>query len=128
MNMKKAVVLMLAVATAMCVSARPHGGWCGPRGGHHWGGHHWGGHHYWGGPRWGGPYYHGYYHHRGYYGLGLAAGIVGLSAATAAVVSDVVAPPVVYSAPTVYSAPAVVAPAPVVYSAPVVCPRVYRRW
>lgn len=137
MNMKKTVVMTLALLAAACVFARPHGGWGGPR--------------YHGG--WGGPRYHhgGYYHHHHHCGLGLAAGIVGLSAATAAIVHDVVAPPpVVYSAPTVYpatyaapvattyaapvttypvAAPAVVTPAPVVYPATtVVYPRPYRRW
>jgi hypothetical protein len=112
--------MMLALLAATCVFAH------GPRG-------------------WGGPRYHGgYHHHHHHCGLGLAAGIVGLSAATAAIVHDVVAPPpVVYSTPAVYpttyaapvattypvAAPAVVTPAPVVYPATtVVYPRVYRRW
>ena len=128
--MKKLIVVMLTLAAATCVFAH------GPRG--------WGGHRYHGG--WGGPRYHhgGYHHHHHYHsGLGLAAGIVGLTAATAAIAHDVIAPPpVVYSTPVVYpttytapvatypvAAPAVVAPAPVVYPATtVVYPRVYRRW
>ena len=137
MNMKKLVVMAFALAATTCVFARPHGGWGGPR--FHHGG--------WGGPRyhhggWGGPRYYGGYHHH-HCGLGLAAGIVGLSAATAAIARDVIAPaPVVYSAPAVYPttyaapvatypavAPAVVTPAPVVYpAATVVYPRAYRRW
>ena len=124
MNIKKTVVVAMAVMAATCLFARPHG----PHGG--WGG----------GPR----YHHGGYHHHHHHGLGLAAGIVGLTAATAGIVHDVVAPPVVYSSPAVYpagyAAPVVTAPAPVVvqpapvvysapvYSAPVVYPRVYRRW
>ena len=87
MNMKKLAVMALALAAATCVFARPHGGWGGPR--FHHGG--------WGGPRyhhggWGGPRYYGGYHHH-HCGLGLAAGIVGLSAATAAIARDVIAPP-----------------------------------
>ena len=150
--MRKIVFAVVAALAASCVFARgPHG--CAPR--HHGGwGHHggwrhhggWGHHGGWYGPRYYGGWGYGYRHYP-YYGsrgLGLAAGIVGLSAATAAVVHDVVAPPpVVYSTPTVYSAPAVypttyaapavapavVAPAPVVVSpAPVVYPHVYRRW
>ena len=134
MNMKKAVVMAMAAMAATCVFARgPHGGWHGHHGG-------------WGGPRY--AHHGGYYHHHHHSGLGLAAGIVGLSAVTAGIVRDVVAPPpVVYSTPTVYPAgygyaapvvtapvvaapaPVVVAPpAPVVYSSPVVYPRVYRRW
>ena len=138
MSMKKTVVMALALLAATCVFARPHGGWGGPR--------------YHGG--WGGPRYHhgGYYHHHHHHcGLGLAAGIVGLTAATAAIAHDVIAPPpVVYSTPAVYpatytapvattyaapvatypvAAPAVVTPAPVVYPATtVVYPRAYRRW
>jgi hypothetical protein len=127
--MRKIVFAIVAIMAASCVFAhgfgpRHHGGW-----GHHGG---------WHGPRHYGGY--GYHHYHGYRGLGLAAGIVGASAATAALVHNVVAPPpVVYTTPTVYSAPAVypttyaapavVAPAPVVVSpAPVVYPRAYRRW
>ena len=134
MNMKKMVVTALALLAAACVFAH------GPRG---WGGPHHGG--------WGGPRYHGGYHHHHHCGLGLAAGIVGLTAATAAIAHDVIAPPpVVYSTPagypTTYAAPVAtyatpvatypaVAPAPVVMPAPVVYPaarvvypRPYRRW
>ena len=135
MNMKKIVVMAFALVAASCVFAHPHGGWGGPHGG------------------WGGPRYHGGYHHHHHSGLGLAAGIVGLTAATAAIAHDIVAPPpVVYTTPTVYpaatyaapvattyaapvatypvAAPAVVTPAPVVYpAARVVYPRpYYRRW
>ena len=137
MNMKKLFVMALAFAAATCVFAHPHGGW------HHGG---------WGGPRYHGGWHHGGwgYRHHCHSGLGLAAGIVGLGAATAAIARDVVAPPVVYAAPTVYpatyaapvattyaapvatypvAAPAVVTPAPVVYPATtVVYPRTYRRW
>lgn len=130
MNMKKLVVIMLALASATCVFAHGPHGWGGPR--------------YHGG--WGGPRYHGGYHHHHHSGLGLAAGIVGLTAATAAIARDVVAPaPVVYSTPavypTTYAAPVAtypaVAPAPVVVTTPapvvypattVVYPRAYRRW
>ena len=140
MNIKKAIVMAMAMTAAACVFARPHGGWGGPRGD-------WGPRMYHGG-------WHHHHHHRGYHGLGLAAGIIGLSAVTAGIVRDVVAPPVVYSSPAVYPAgyaapvvappapvvvappaPVVVAPpapvvysAPAVYTAPVVYPRVYRRW
>ena len=143
MNMKKILVMGLALLAATCVFARPHG--CGPRGG-------WGHHGGWGGPRYHGGWGYrggwGYHHH--HCGLGLAAGIVGLTAATAAIAHDVIAPPVVYSAPAVYpatyaapvattyaapvatypvAAPTVVTPAPVVYPATtVVYPRAYRRW
>ena len=90
-----------------------------------------------------GPHYH--HHH----GLGLAAGIVGLTAATISLAHDIIAPdPVVVAppavvtpAPTVVAPPVVVAPqpvvvtpppavytAPVIYTAPVAYPHCYRRW
>ena len=89
------------------------------------------------------------HHHHHHGGLGLAAGIVGLTAATVSLAHDIVAPdPVVVAppavvtpAPAVVATPAVVAPQPVVvapppavYPAPVVYPRHchypyrHRRW
>ena len=83
----------------------------------------------------------GHHHHHGG-GLGLAAGIVGLTAATVSLAHDIIAPspavvtqptvvapaPAVVAQPTVVApAPVVVAPAPVVYPAPVVHPRRYHR-
>ena len=111
MNTKKVLVMALAITAATCVFAH------GPHGG--WGHH----------------------HHHHHHGLGLAAGIVGLTAATVGLAHDIIAPaPAVYTTPAVYPAPVVtpapvvapppvvVAPQPVVYPAPVVYPRPYRRW
>ena len=77
----------------------------------------------------------GHHHHHHHGGLGLAAGIVGLTAATVSLAHDIVAPdPVVVAQPTVVAPapavvaqPVVVAPQPAVYPAPVVYPRRYHR-
>ena len=115
MNTKKILVMALAMTAATCVFAH------GPHGG--WGHH----------------------HHHHHHGLGLAAGIVGLTAATVGLAHDIIAPaPAVYTTPAVYPAPVpapvvapapivapapvVVAPPPVVYPAPAAYPRVYRRY
>ena len=80
------------------------------------------------------------HHHHHHSGLGLAAGIVGLTAATVALAHDIIAPdpvvvaqptvvapaPTVVAQPAVVAQPVVVAPQTVVYPAPVVYPRYHR--